>query len=918
MAFLLRFFDVRPAEVRPVLAAFASLLLIVVAHTTLETVRDALFLVHVGPGALGYMYIVSAALTMAVGAVSANLGARVGPRRALIAAQIVSALGAALFFFLPPHETDLIGLYAFSAVCGALLVPQLWATTATLFHAGQGRRLFGTIALAGVLGAVLGTSTTAAALMVLDLRWLFLLSAGAFTLSGVAIGLTGDPAVRARPSPETVPASGSPWGALREEPLLGRLAIAVALGTATSLFADYLFKAVATAKIAPDHLGLFFARYYAAMNLLALLTQLLVARRVLARAGVIGTAGMLPTLMFFGSALSFVTGGALLAVLATRAFDGAFRHSVNRTGLELVYLAAPARARARARPLIDGALARVAQATAAGLILLATKFGGGTPREIAFVAACCAAAWGAVSVSLRGPYLALFRRALLGPESTEARSPEELDLASVELLVEALSSPRPREAVAAMEALARRGRAGLVPALVLLREEEEVIEHALQIFGLSKRGDWIHYCESLLSDRRERVRRAAMRALARARRNGDADGALRGEERPWIRGYLAVDAVIRNASGEDPLALLKPDADGREAALGMLTAFSDAPAEPRLASLLERVAEAAPPARDREEVEALAHAAASVRATALVPRLVDLLALVDRRSPENLHGLWRGPAEGRTKVRRALAALGAPAFEHVAALLRDPKTPRRLRIQLPATLAQMGTQECADLLLAMVERGDDGLVRHRCLRASERLAVEQGVRFATTSVRAAVLRELIEHFRLLGLGVALSGGARSEDEECTLIVRLLDEKRAQALARVFSLLRLTYPDEDLRQVHAAVTSPDARTRADAAEFLDALLAPHRGGRDDGVRHLLRLVTEEISDPERVARAQALGGLGAPPEGFDAAIAQLQGDRDTTLAALAASLDFVRRKPSAPPRTEAPLLGVLRPLGARVR
>src|ERR1041385_5723036 len=102
MTGLLRLLDVRPNEARPVMATFGSLLFIVIAHTTLETVRDALFLVHVGSGALGYMYIVTAAVTLAVGAVSSGIGARFGARGALVATQIASAAGAALFFFLPP------------------------------------------------------------------------------------------------------------------------------------------------------------------------------------------------------------------------------------------------------------------------------------------------------------------------------------------------------------------------------------------------------------------------------------------------------------------------------------------------------------------------------------------------------------------------------------------------------------------------------------------------------------------------------------------------------------------------------------------------------------------------------------------------------------------------------------------------
>jgi hypothetical protein len=59
-----------------VAAVFGGLLFIVVAHTTLETVRDATFLVHVGSGGLGFMYLVTAALTLAVGAISSSLGAR--------------------------------------------------------------------------------------------------------------------------------------------------------------------------------------------------------------------------------------------------------------------------------------------------------------------------------------------------------------------------------------------------------------------------------------------------------------------------------------------------------------------------------------------------------------------------------------------------------------------------------------------------------------------------------------------------------------------------------------------------------------------------------------------------------------------------------------------------------------------------
>ncbi len=936
MASLLKLFDVRPAESRPVLAAFGSLFFIVVAHTMLETARDAMFLEHVGARALGYMYIGAAALTLAAGAFSAQLGARLGARRALLGAQAASAAGATAFFFAPPTAAALTALYGFSVVSGALLVPQLWAATAALFHAGQGRRLFGTIAIAGVLGGVVGSSAGAGALLVVDLRWLLLAAAASFAASGACIGLA--PRARTRPaagSAVAVPAgsagpgavagagagaqgsaaAGSWWGAIREEPALARVALAVMLGAATTLLADYLFKSVAAATVEPARLGSFFARSYAAMNVLALAVQVLVSRRLLARVGVVGSVGVMPFLLVLGGAFGFVTGGALFAVLAARAVDGALRHSVQRTGLELVYLAVPASARDRARPVIEGALTRVAQAAAAGLVLLLAGPGRASPRELAFVVTCAAAAWLAATAALHGPYVGLFRRALLGGERAEPRSPEELDLASVEILIETLSSPHGREALAAMRALARRGRAGLVPGLVLLRDEEEVLEHALELFGPSGRGDWAWLAERRLSDRRERVRRAAMRALARARR-AEGEGAGGGAdvaERPWIRGYLAVDAIARGAAEGGALAALStPDEEGREARLGMLRALADAAPSPRLAAVLGGLVEGAPRPLDRETVELVAGAAAKVGAEALAPWFVERLAV----------------REGRAAVRGALAALGEPAFGLVAEALASPATARLARAQMPAALAEFGTPRAAEVLFAFLQRGDDGLVRYRCLLALEGLVTGRVGRLPAPALRALVRRELGEHFRLLALRHALGGAPAPEPGGALdLGLRLLDEKRERALGRALGLLKLCFPDEDLRRVQAAIASGDPARRGNAAEFLDGLLAPRRRQREDGVRALLRLVTDDLPDAERVERAVALTRE-AVPATPRAAAAALRADRDVALAAfgeaiaeeLAGGFGGAGRavERARPPVAGVGLPGLLPPAGAHGR
>jgi ATP:ADP antiporter, AAA family len=882
-----RFFDVRGTERRPVWTTFLALLLIVVAHTVLETVRDALFLRHVGVSGLGVMYIVTAVLTFAVGSVAAGMSDKLGVRRGLVMVQLAAAVGAAIFYFLPPTRAVLMAMYAFSAVCGALLVPQLWVFVSALLHAGQSRRLFGTIALAGVFGAVLGSSAAAALLLVLPVESLLLLSSLAFAASAYAIRFS--PRARAR-FPKNESQQPVSLHVFKSEPLLLRLAAVVALGSITTLLVDYFFKATVTSRVAPEDLGSFFARYYALMNGLALIVQLVVVRRLLARAGVIGTVGMLPSMLMVGSAASLLSGGALLPVLFAKAFDSTFRHSVYRTGTELVYLALPTAARNRAKPLIDGAVVRGSQAAGAGLLLLLGWLGWASVPHIALATAGAAALWGALTYSLQQPYLELFRRTLTGNRVDVDPNQSELDLETVEVLVEALSSQRPREVIAAISALQRRARVGLIPALVLLHDDEEVIERALEIFATSTRKDWLHFAERHASDRRERVQRAALRALARARAGSPTSGAgeLGVAERPWVQGYLVVREIESQRLEPHALSQLVDGvhADAREARLGALVALGDAEPSLALADLFTELVETAPAPPTTEEVETIARTAAKVGDKRVLWWLT--LRLTQR--------------QGRSAVRTALAAMGEVAYEYLAQKLADESAERRLRIHLPRTLSRFGTQAATDLLFHHLQHDADGLVRYKCLRGLGNLVVGRGTRIASSGLRPIALRDLTEYFRLLGLRRAIERGEGQPDPSSsagrtlTLLRELLSEKQRQALERVFRLLKLSFPHEDIHRVHTAVLSGEASDRANAAEFLDALLAPRRRSPPThDLRPLLRVLTEELPDDDAVARARALAPIAVPAPAD--VLTALVDERDVTVASLAAVLASKSSLPS---------------------
>jgi len=116
---------------------------------------------------------------------------------------------------------------------------------------------------------------------------------------------------------------------------------------------------------------------------------------------------------------------------------------------------------------------------------------------------------------MRRPYLRLLRGAVTAGSVDTSESPEPIDLETAQMLVQRLASDDPLEVEGAIMALSRRGRAGFVPALVLLHQDEGILLQALETFGASARTDWFAPARRLLEDPRESVRIAAARALAR-------------------------------------------------------------------------------------------------------------------------------------------------------------------------------------------------------------------------------------------------------------------------------------------------------------------------------------------------------------------------------------------------------------------
>ena len=859
-------FDVRPGEWRPLLVMGGAMGAILAAHTIAETARDALFLQRIPTRWLSLVYLTLAGLAVIALAGNARVVRRLGRRQALVSTLMVAAFGTTMFYVLRTTDAAAFALYLWTGLLGTVVVAQFWLLAATYFTSSEAKRLYGLVAAMGALGALLGALSATGLLYLISVERLLPIAAGFYVLAALVLAWAADPpleSMRTGPRPQPPPSDST---RLREHPYVLRLAALAMLGVAAALVADYLLKATAAAQLAPSELPQFFARYNSAVSVLSLILQLVGASWLLRKVGALGAVTFLPAALLLGGSATLLTGGAFIAVALTRGADASMRHSVNRVASELLWMPVPSELRGRVREALESVVARAVQAATALVLLGLALAGVMTPLVMAAVLVGLTAVWLVVASSLRAGYLTELRGALMKPAFD---TDQDLDIASVEVVVEALASLDDKRVIAAVKVLQRHHRTRLIPALLLHHDSPEVIAVALDAIAVKDRTDWMPLTQRLLDADHPLIRIAAIRALARAGereaiRKGLADGD------PVVR----ASAVFWEANSSDvpdlltfpPVAALldADDADSDTVRRIVIEAIRD-DGGPRWKSVLIKLAEQDDPAL----IGSLSRAIERVPDPSFVPFLVGRLAT----------------RAGRSDVRAALIAIGEPALDHLEQALADPKTPPRIRLHIPTTIALYGSPRAGKILMARLGAETSGAVRYRLLRAIARLAIHHRIRFDVGQLLDELRHHIREHFRLMGLAVAIE---REHDprDSARLLRGLLRDKISQARDRVFLVLQSLHPREDVRSIERAFEAGTRVARAHAFEFLDTLTRSriYDDPRAAGLRDAMLVAYEELGFEKQIER---VGAFVDPPATPAESLARLLRDSDSLLAACAA-------------------------------
>src|SRR5262245_39271098 len=250
--------------------ATATGFLVLVAHSLLETARDALFLSNVPVARLPWMYLVLAFLAVGVSEAAARSGRRLVVRRLLIASQVIAAAGtlAVAVLIVTSAAIAYYVLYLWVGIASMSVLVRYWQHLSGAFTVTQAKRRFPLIGAGGVAGALVGYALADLMARTVGMTAALPVAAGFFALSMLGPilffssdrgdGDEGELMLRAGVA-ESV-------RAVLSHAYLRRVATIIVIASATLTLSDYVFKSIVVHEVDAGALGSFFARVYFAFN----------------------------------------------------------------------------------------------------------------------------------------------------------------------------------------------------------------------------------------------------------------------------------------------------------------------------------------------------------------------------------------------------------------------------------------------------------------------------------------------------------------------------------------------------------------------------------------------------------------------------------------------------------------------------
>jgi AAA family ATP:ADP antiporter len=148
------------------------------------------------------------------------------------------------------------------------------------------------------------------------------------------------------------------------------LMVVVGALTIVSTFADFQFKVISQQEVgSAKSLAIFFGAFYANLGVITLIFKVFATPALMRRLGLKVTLSVLPVALLTGNTFLLVA-RSLWGAIFLKGSEQLFRFSLDRSSMEVIYLAIPEKERVRIKALVDTVGCRLFEATASGILIL--------------------------------------------------------------------------------------------------------------------------------------------------------------------------------------------------------------------------------------------------------------------------------------------------------------------------------------------------------------------------------------------------------------------------------------------------------------------------------------------------------------------------------------------------------------------
>jgi HEAT repeat protein len=510
----------------------------------------------------------------------------------------------------------------------------------------------------------------------------------------------------------------------------------------------------------------------------------------------------------------------LVAAVLLRGADGAIKYSLDKTGRELLFLPVPLEVKKKTKVFIDVLVDRWFRGVAGGLLLFCVwMFGFDGKNPLATMPLFSAVVigllliWIVMALVMRREYVNTFRKAL----ERRTIDPAEIRIdisesATLKTLVNSLHASNSREIAYALNMLESVRDRSVVEhvAPLLSHAEADIRKKALSVLKMVGDSSLRPSIEVLLQDSDPDVRREAFHFmyLMTDDREDLLDQHLSHKD-PALR-CSAVAAVAEYGSASEK----------RRIDVNLVNTLLNEKENP--AAFRAEVAHALGHLTDRTELkihlqELLSDSSPAVLRAALA-------AAGKHRDREFLPKIISRLADThvRSDARRALVSYGTAILGTLNDYLLDAGVDPRVRRNIPRVLADIAHQQSVHILTSALAAVPPEMKYHLVKALNKMRSKYPELSFDERMVDQALIAETRSYYETIQI-LHLYGRADDRDEGAKLLRRALTERLDQNLERIFRLLGLSYPPNDIYSAYLGIRSDRKELRDSAVEFLDNLL-----------------------------------------------------------------------------------------------